>query len=177
MTTRVVTMNPAPDPGATLLVDGVPCVVVAKLPKLRGRLPAVRVSPDLPCGVCEAASLRFDPARRCWCCPSCRTTYGRAALADLTAEHVADGARAGHARRDRQRRTRQVRRGAPGAAAVLLRAAADGGTLSRAALVDLVTGAERRALRWALRDDGDRPLSPERCREVARALASLGGPH
>ena len=71
------------------------------------------------------------------------------------------------------RRNRQVARGAPGAAAVLLRAAADGGALSRAYLVDLASGAERRALAWALRDDGDRPLPAARCREAAAALASV----
>ena len=32
---------------------------------------------------------------------------------------------------------------------------------------------ETRALRWALRDDGDRPLSAERCRAVAAELARL----
>ena len=85
------------------------------------------------------------------------------------------GVRAGRARRGcGTRRNRQVAlRGAPGAAAVLLRAAADGGALSRAYLVDLASGAERRALAWALRDDGDRPLPAARCREAAAALASV----
>ena len=78
----------------------------------------------------------------------------------------------GRARRG-TRRNRQVARGAPGAAAVLLRAAADGGALSRAYLVDLASGAERRALAWALRDDGDRPLPAARCREAAAALTSV----
>ena len=55
-------------------------------------------------------------------------------------------------------RARQVVRGAPGAAAVLLRAVDAGGALSRAALLNGVTGAERRALAWALRDVGDAPL-------------------
>ena len=31
-------------------------------------------------------------------------------------------------------------------------------------------GAERRALQWVLRDDDERPLSAERCREAASAL-------
>ena len=84
--------------------------------------------------------------------------------------------RAGKTRRNRSSRARQVVRGAPGAAAVLLRAAADGGALSRAALLEGVTGAERRAMVWALRDVGDTPLSPERCRQAARELEaeSLG---
>lgn len=34
-------------------------------------------------------------------------------------------------------------------------------------------GACKSALRWALRDDGDRPLSAERCRAAAAALARL----
>ena len=85
--------------------------------------------------------------------------------------------RAGRARRNRVSRGRQVVRGAPGAAAVLLRAAAAGGALSRAALLAGVTGAERRALAWVVRDVGDAPLSPERCRQAAReleAMSSLG---
>ena len=49
---------------------------------------------------------------------------------------MGDGVRAGKTRRGT--RARQV---APGAAAVLLRAAADGGALSRAYLVDLASGA------------------------------------
>ena len=108
---------------------------------------------------------------RCWRCPDCSQT--RAALADLLAEHVADGVRAGNARRDRERRARQVLRGAPGAAALLMRAAAAGGATSRAALVEATSGPEKRALRWALRDDGDRPLSAERCRAAAADLARL----
>ena len=83
--------------------------------------------------------------------------------------------RAGNARRDRERRARQVRRGAPGAAAVLQHAAAAGGATCRAALIDRyrLDGAEKRALRWALRDDGDRPLNAERCRQAAAHLARL----
>ena len=56
---------------------------------------------------------------------------------------------------------------------ILNRAAAEGGALSRAVLFEATTGPERRALRWALRDDGDRPLTPERCREAARDLSAL----
>jgi hypothetical protein len=49
-------------------------------------------------------------------------------------------------RRDRERRARQVRRGAPGAAAVMLHAAV-GGARSRASLIDRyrLDGAERHA--------------------------------
>ena len=81
--------------------------------------------------------------------------------------------RAGRARRNRVSRGRQVVRGAPGAAAVLLRAAAAGGALSHAALLAGVTGAARRALAWVLRDVGDVPLSPERCRQAARELEAM----
>ena len=55
----------------------------------------------------------------------------------------------------------------------LCSSATDGGALSRAYLVDLASGAERRALAWALRDDGDRPLPAARCREAAAALTSV----
>ena len=37
-------------------------------------------------------------------------------------------------------------------------------------LLDSVTGPERRALAWVLRDVGDRPLSAERCRDLAAEL-------
>lgn len=159
----MVSIAPAPDPGDTLLIDGRPAVVLARLPATPGRKPAVRVTVDLPCGACEAAPLRYDAPRRRWWCPECRQAYDRAALADLAREHVADGVRA-----------RQLRHGAPGAAMILHRAAAEGGAaVSRAALFEATTGPERRAMRWALRDDGDRPLTPERCREAARALSTL----
>ena len=174
MTTFVVPAPARAAAGDTLMVNGRALVVAALLPRLPGRRPAARVTPDPPCGTCERA-LRWDVPRSCWRCPDCRQTYDRAALADLLAEHVTDGVRAGNARRDRERRVRQVRRGAPGAAAVLHHAAATGGARSRDALVDRyrLDGAERRALRWALRDDGDRPLSAERCRAAAADLARL----
>ena len=54
-----------------------------------------------------------------------------------------------------------------------MRAAAAGGALSRAALVEATSGPEKRALRWALRDAGDRPLSAERCRAAAADLVRL----
>ena len=173
MTARVVSVTPAPDPGDTLLIDGRPAVVLYRLPAVPGRPPAARVTADLPCGTCEAGPLRYDALRRRWRCPSCRTAYDAAALADLAREHVADGVRAGRARRGRGTRARQVARGAPGAAAVLLAAAADGGAPSRAYLVERLTGAGNTALAFALRDDGDRPLSAERCREAAAELASV----
>ena len=56
--------------------------------------------------------------------------------------------------------------GATGGAA----AAADGGALSRAHLLDGVTGPERRALAWALSGTGDRPIDT-----AAPLLPSLAG--
>ena len=176
MTARVAPVPPPARPGDTVMVDGHPMVVLRLLPHLRGRPPAARLTPDLPCGTCEAA-LRYDALRRRWCCTECQSGYEGEALADLAREHVRDGVRAGRARRNRASRGRQVVRGAPGAAAVLLRAAAAGGALSRAALLAGVTGAERRALAWVVRDVGAAPLSPERCRQAAReleAMSSLG---
>ena len=45
-----------------------------------------------------------------------------------------------------------------------------GGALSRDVLLEAVNGAERHAMRWALRDTGDGPLNPQRCRQAAQAL-------
>ena len=56
---RVVSLTPAPEPGDTLLLDDLPHVVLHRLPKLPGRRPAVRVTADLPCGICEAR-LAYD---------------------------------------------------------------------------------------------------------------------
>ena len=170
MTTRVVSFDRPPDPGDTLLVDGKPHVVLFRLPKLPGRQPAVRVTPDLPCGACEQPLCYDAPARR-WRCSGCRTRYDRTALFDLVTEHLQDGARAGKARREADRHGRQVARGAPGAAAVLLGAAADGGAAGKYDLIRRVDGPERRALKWALRNDGADPLSADRCREAAAALS------
>ena len=61
-------------------------------------------------------------------------------------------------------------RGISGATALLLRAAEAGGGMSRDVLLEAVTGAERHAMRWALRDVGEGPLSPERCRQAAQVL-------
>ena len=69
-----------------------------------------------------------------------------------------------------ERNARQLQRGIPGAAALLLRSAEAGGAESRDALLAAVTGAERHAMRWALRDAGDGPLSPARCRQAAQVL-------
>ena len=172
MTTFVMPAPARAAVGDTLMAGGRPLAVVALLPRLPGRRRAARVTPDPPCGACERA-LRWEVPERCWRCPDCRQTYDSAALAELLAEHMADGVRVGNARRDRERRARQVLRGAPGAAALLMRAAADGGARRRAVLVEATSGPEKRALSWALRDDGDRPLSAERCRAAAADLAGL----
>ena len=172
MTTHVAPVPPQACPGDTVLVDGCPEVVLQQLPHLRGRPPAARLTADLPCGTCEAP-LRYDALRRRWRCSECQSAYDPEALADLIREHVRDGVRAGKARRARGTRNRQVARGAPGAAVVLLRAVAAGGAPGRAVLLREVTGPERRALAWALRDAGTAPVSAERCRQAAAALASL----
>ena len=172
MTTRVLSAPARTRPGATLLLDDAPHLVLHLLPRLPGRALAARLTADPPCRLCEAPLQWAPPARR-WECPECADVPTTEQLADWAREHVRDGVRAGRARRGRGTRNRQVARGAPGAAAVLLRAAADGGALSRAYLVDLASGAERRALAWALRDDGDRPLPAARCREAAAALATV----
>ena len=164
MTFRVVHLFPAPEPGDSVLVDGSPHVVVALISHHTRRRPATRVSPDPPCSVCDKA-LVYDTVRGHWWCAVCRTGYDQEALVELVARHAAEGARAGRARR--------VTRGAPGAAAVLLRAAAEGGAPGKHELFRRVAGAERRALQWALRDDDERPLSAERCREAAAALDAL----
>lgn len=156
--------------GDTITVGGRALAVAHLLPHLPGRRRTARVTPDPPCDACERA-LRWDVATLAWQCPTCGQDYDRAALAALLTEHVRDGVRADRDR-DRERRARLVRRGAPGAAALLIRAAAAGGVLSRAELIEAATGPEKRALRWALRDDGDRPLSPERCRAAAAELLS-----
>lgn len=169
MTTEVAAVLPQARPGDTVLVEGRPMLVLHLLPHHRGQPTAARLTSDLPCGTCEGP-LRYDVLRRRWRCSECQTTYDGDTLADLVREHIRDGVRASNTRRNRSSRTRQVVRGAPGAAAVLLRAADAGGALSRSALLDSVTGAERRALAWALRDVGDAPLSPERCEQAAREL-------
>ena len=173
MTTHVAPVPPQARPGDTVLVDGRPEVVLRLLPHLRGRPPAARLTADLPCGTCEEP-LSYDALRRQWRCSECRSTYAGEALAELAREHVRDGVRAGKSRRERGTRTRQVARGAPGAAAVLLRAAAAGGAHGPSCcLLREVTGPERRALAWALRDAGTAPLSAECCRQGAAALATL----
>ena len=172
MTTRVVPVPARTAPGATVMVDGRPAVVLFILPRLVQRPRAGRVTHEPPCRLCEAPLQWHLPAGR-WRCSECADTPSAAHLGEWAREHVRDGSRAGKGHRDRGTRGRQVARGAPSAAAVLLAAARDGGAPSRAYLADRLTGAERRALRWALRDDGDRPLSAERCREAADELATM----
>ena len=175
MQTRVVPVPARAGVGVTVMVDGRPLAVAHLLPRQPGRGRAARATAAPSCGTCESA-LRWDALRRCWWCPDCHARYPAAALADLLREHLVDAVRAGKARRNRAARAQQVARGAPGAAAVLLRAAADGGAPGRHDLFSRVDGPERRALRWALRDAGDAPLSAERCREAARELEARVSP-
>lgn len=115
MTTFVAPVPARTAVGDTIMAGGRPLVIVHLLP---GRRRAARVMPDPPCGACECA-LRWNVATLAWQCPDCRQAYDGATLADLLAEHVSGGARAGTTRRDQVRRARQVRRGAPGAAVIL----------------------------------------------------------
>lgn len=59
---------------------------------------------------------------------------------------------------------------------MLLRAAAAGGAPGRDALLATVSGAERQALSWALRNAGEGRLTPARCRQVARELSVKPAP-
>lgn len=69
-----------------------------------------------------------------------------------------------------ERNARTLQRGIPGAAALLLRSAEAGSAESRDVWLAAATGAERHAMRWALRDAGEGPLSPQRCRQAAKVL-------
>ena len=155
MVTRVVRVRARAVVGDTVMVDGRAAVVVDLLPREPGRARAARATHDPPCRVCERR-LQYDAPHRRWRCPDCRTTYSPAALAAVC--------------REAERNARQLGRGISGAAAVLLRAAEAGGALSRGVLLESVTGAERHAMRWALRDAGEGPLSPQRCRQAAKVL-------
>ena len=131
------------------MVDGRPTVVLHLLPRLAGRPRSARVTNKPPCRRCEAP-LHWQLPERRWRCSVCSDTPSTEQLAEWAREHRDDGGRAGREHRERrERRYRQVARGAPGAAVLLLRTAAAGGALSCAALIDGVSGAERRALRWA----------------------------
>ncbi|MDE0023081.1 MAG: hypothetical protein OXP69_01575 [Spirochaetaceae bacterium] len=168
MTTRVVPVAPRTVVGGTVMVAGRPAVTLQLLPRLAGRPRSARVTYEPSCRLCEA-SLHWQQPARGWRCLACDDTPSTEQLAEWAREHVGDGVSGGRGRR----RLRQVARGAPGAAVLLLRTAAAGGALSRAALIDGASGAERQALWWALRDAGDRPLSAERCRAAAVELDSL----
>lgn len=136
------------------MVDGRAAVVVQLLPLEPGRERAARATHDPPCRECERR-LQYEEGRH-WRCPDCNATYGATALAAVCLEA--------------ERRARQLQRGIPGATALLLRTAEAGGAESRYVLLAAVTGAERHAMRWALREAGDGPLSPERCRQAAQIM-------
>ena len=155
MVTRVVRVRARAVVGDTVMVDGRAAVVVHLLPREPGRPRAARATHDPPCQACERG-LQYDALHRRWRCPDCRATYTPTALAAVCLRA--------------ERSARQLQRGIPGATALLLRAAQAGGALSRDTLLESVSGAERHAMRWALRDTGDGPLSPERCRQAAQVL-------
>ena len=101
---------------------------------------------------CRACNrrLEYDDLQRDWQCPDCGTTYSATALAAVCGEV--------------ERNARRLWSGTP----------------SRDALLESATGAERHAMRWALRDTGDGPLSPARCRQAVQVLVAsrwmLSGP-
>lgn len=172
MTTRVVAVRARAKPGDTLMIGGRPHLILFTLPRHPGRRPAARVTAAPICRLCEAR-LQWRLPQRFWQCSECDDTPSAARLAAWCREQEADSAGAGEAHNRRDVHASQVARGAPGAAARLLRAANDGGAPSRAYLLDTVTGAERRALAWVLRDIGDRSVSASQCRAAAAELASL----
>ena len=94
-------------PGMTVTVNGYAYLVLHLLPQLAGRPPAARVTRDPPCRLCEAP-LVWHPGG--WACTGCRDTPDVAVLAAWAAEHVADGERAGNARREAERRHRRADR-------------------------------------------------------------------
>ena len=155
MVTRVVRVRARAVVGDTMMVDGRAAVVVHLLAREPGRPRAARVTHDPPCQACERR-LQYDELHRRWMCPDCRATHTPTELAAVCLRV--------------ERSARQLQRGIPGATAHLLRAAEAGGALSRDVLLEAVNGAERHAMRWALRDVGDGPLNPQRCRQAAQAL-------
>ena len=107
MTTRVVSVPAAVAPGQTVTVDGRSYLVLHLLPQVAGRPPAARVTQEPFCRLCEAP-LVWRPGG--WRCSGCRDTPDAATLAAWAAEHVADGARLGKARREADRRHRRADR-------------------------------------------------------------------
>ena len=104
MTTQVVSVPAAAAPGQTVTVDGRAHLVLHLLPRLPGRPPTARVTRNPPCWLCEAA-LVWCPGG--WTCCGCHDTPSVDALAAWAAEHIADGSRAGKARRETDRRRRR----------------------------------------------------------------------
>ena len=106
MTTRVVAVTAAAVPGLSVTVDGRAHLVLYLLPRRHGPQQA-RVTPEPSCGICEAPLVWRAGG---WSCIGCRDTPSTEALAAWAAEHVADGARAGRARREGDRRQRRTAR-------------------------------------------------------------------
>ena len=174
MTIRVAPVPARAVVGATVLVDGRGHLVLALVPRLRGRPAAARVTADPPCGQCTAP-LSWEQAGKRWACAECAATPAAEELAAWVRQLGAAGLGAAAAQGGPgSSRARLVERGIPGAAAVLLRAVAAGGAESREDLLASVSGAERQALSWALREVGSGRLTATRCRQAVRALRSRG---
>ena len=107
MTTQVVSVAAEAAPGMTVTVNGYAYLVLHLLPQLAGRPPAARVTRDPPCRLCDAA-LAWHPGG--WTCSGCPDTPNPELLAAWAAEHVADGAHSGKARRETDRRHRRADR-------------------------------------------------------------------
>ena len=107
MTTRVVSVTAETAPGQTVTVHGHAYLVLHLLPQVSGRPLTARVTREPPCRLCEA-SLVWRPGG--WACSGCHDSPDAETLAAWAAEHVADGARAGKARREADRRYRRADR-------------------------------------------------------------------
>ena len=107
MTTRDVSLAAAAAPGSTVTVAGRAYLILHLLPQVAGRPLAARVTREPPCRLCQAP-LVWRPGG--WSCSACRATPSADILAAWAAEHVADGSRAGKARRETERRQRRTDR-------------------------------------------------------------------
>ena len=158
MTTRVVSLTAEEVvPGMSVTVDGRAHLVLFLLPRRRGWPLAARVTHEPPCWLCEAP-LVWHPGG--WTCSCCHDTPSADALAAWAAEHVADGTRAGRARRETARRQRRADRwraqlGIPAAAMPTdsdFHAAANAGAWRRAELLARIALYDGHRLTAAARD-------------------------
>ena len=173
--TRVLTMSPPPDLGDTVtLDDGRPALVLHRLPKVRGRLPAVRVNDSPRCPDCDGRLLWTAPGA--WTCDDCGDVPAPPPPPPALAAIRRRGERRDANRRTAANRQRQIERGAAGGAVLLVRAAEaiDHGAESaawRRRLLESAPGPERRAIRYALGPNARRAeLTTEACRRAAAKL-------